>query len=173
MYSRTRYLNQSQPLDRRTKIFVHRVTRSSPRFSQTSYKLIMCRCSISFIITTSRSIPNGIILLPSFDINNSEPTMVSIFAKLSVRSFFATCLLTILIAASWPVTACLAFLTLPDEPFPRVLPSLQGPTCVLRLDFPEAFETVEICESRFESLCDSLVIAGTRLSSMFESGDEA
>lgn len=124
------------------------------------------------MITTSRSIPNGILLLPLWSIDIWEPSIVSILAKLSVLSFFATCLLTIFTAASWPVNACLAFLTLPEEPFPSVLPSRHGPTCVLRL-FPDILvEVPDAWESRFELLHPSLWGADIRLSSIFDNGDE-
>ena len=89
-------------------------------------------------------------------------------AKLVLRSSSADFLLTILIAASCPVYACLAFLTLPDAPLPTVFPSRQGPTCVLRLDFPEALVDADICESRFVLRCSSSAIADIRLSSALD-----
>lgn len=93
-------------------------------------------------------------------------------AKLVLRSISADFLLTILIAASCPVIACLAFLTLPEAPLPTVLPSRHGPTCVLRLDLPDAFvDVLEICESRLGLRASSLEMAETRLSSALGAGE--
>lgn len=120
------------------------ITYNSPLFSQTSYRLMMFGCSINFMMTTSLSIPNGINLLPLCAI-------VSMTAKLVLRNSSADFLLTILMAASCPVMACLAFLTLPEAPLPIVFPSRHGPTWVLRLDLPEALvEALDIWESRLE-----------------------
>lgn len=93
---------------------------------------------MSFMITTSLSMPNGIVPLSSFR------NIVSMAAMLVLRSISADFLLTILIAAYFPVTACLAFLTLPEAPFPIVLPSCHGPICVLRRDLLDAL--VEVLE---------------------------
>lgn len=134
-YSSTRYLRKSRQL-KALHCTENRRTYSSPRFSQTSKRLMIFGCSINFMMTTSLSIPNGIILFPSFR------TIVSITAKLVLRSISADFLLTILIAASLPVIACLAFLTLPEEPLPIVFPNRHGPTCVFRLDFPDALVDV-------------------------------
>lgn len=92
-------------------------------------------------------------------------------AKLVLRSISADFLLTILIAAYFPVTACLAFLTLPEAPFPTVLPSCHGPICVLRRDLPDALvDALDICESRLEFRASSLEIAEIRLSSALATG---
>jgi len=70
------------------------------------------------------------------------------------------------------VKACLAFLTLPEEPLPIVFPSRHGPTCVFRLDFPDVFVDVfDICESRCEWRLSSLEIADMRLSSAWGMGE--
>lgn len=96
----------------------------------------MLGCSISFIMTTSLSIPKGIKHCPRC------AASVSMTARLSVLSSSAAFLLTIFTAARWPVAACFAALTLPDAPLPNVLPRCHGPTCVFRLDFFEAFVEV-------------------------------
>ena len=106
--------------------------------------------------------PKGMVPLSSFR------NIVSITAKLVLRNISADFLLTILIAAYFPVTACLAFLTLPEAPLPTVLPSCHGPICVLRRDLPDALvEALEICESRLEFRASSLEMAEMRLSSAF------
>lgn len=55
---------------------------------------------------------------------------------------------TILTAANWPVVVFLARRTLPEEPRPKVLPSLQGPTCA----FVFLEEVVESCDRRLSSV---------------------
>ena len=125
----------------------------------------MLGCSISFIITTSLSIPKGIVLFPLSPI-------VSITARLVLRKSSADFLLTILIAASCPVYACLAFLTLPDAPLPIVFPRRHGPTCVFRRDYPDALVEYDIWESRLELWASSLEMAEMRLSSAL-AGDVA
>lgn len=122
---------------------------------------------MSFIITTSLSIPKGITLCcPSFR------AIVSSTARLPLRSISAACfLLTIFMAASCCVIACLAFLTLPVAPLPMVAPSRHGPTCVLRLDLPDVFVELEIWESRLELRASSLEMAEMRLSSALEVGE--
>lgn len=87
---------------------------------------------MSFIMTTSLSMPKGMKHCPRC------AAMVSMPARLSVLKSSAAFLLTILTAARWPVAACFAALTLPDAPLPSVLPKCHGPTCVFRLDFFEA-----------------------------------
>lgn len=85
---------------------------SSVLFSHTSYNPMTCGWSINFMITTSRSIPTG-------------------SALLIVRGDSCLFFVIILTAASFPVVACFASLTRPLAPFPSVLPSRHGPTCVL------------------------------------------
>ena len=112
-------------------------------------------------MTTSRSIPKGIIRKP-FALVPVE-TSLSTCAMLALCTSAADFFDTIFIAAACPVRACFANLTLPVAPLPSVLPSCHGPTCVLRLDLTEIVEVVEIAEFRFELGCDSLAIAETRL----------
>ena len=125
----------------------------------------MFGCSINFMMTTSLSIPKGMALFPL------PCTIVSMTARLVLRSISADFLLTILIAASCCVNACLAFLTLPEAPLPIVLPSLHGPTCVLRLGLPDALVELDICESRLELRASSLEMAEIRLASAFDLGE--
>lgn len=106
------------------------------------------------MITTSRSIPKGIgrvaWLAPK------RPAFRSIAAILSLCTIAADFFDTIFIAAAWPVMACLASLTRPVAPLPRVLPSCHGPTCVFRFPFPEAVDVVDIAEFLLEAPVDSV-----------------
>jgi hypothetical protein len=63
---------------------------------------------------------------------------------------------TILIAAVLPVTACLANLTRPVAPFPRVRPNCQGPTCVFLFPLCDRMEAADMIELRAESGCMSV-----------------
>jgi hypothetical protein len=113
------------------------------------------------MITTSRSMPKGIIRNPAAVIGIEEPW--SICAILALCTSAADFFDTIFTAAACPVMACLASLTLPVAPLPKVRPSCHGPTCVFRLDFAEIVEVVEIAEFRFELACPSFATAEIRL----------
>ena len=117
----------------------------------------MLGCSISFIITTSLSMPKGIMRNPAVVGGIWEP--FSICAMLALCTSAADFFETILMAAACPVIECLASLTLPVAPLPKVLPSCHGPTCVFRLDFADVVEVVEIAEFRFELPCPSFARA--------------
>ena len=134
---------------------------SSPRFSQTSYRLMTLGCLINFMITTSRSIPNGITRKPATVL--AAGASLSICAMLALWTSAADFLETILIAAVCPVRECLASRTRPVAPFPNVLPNCHGPTWVFRLDLAEAVDVVEMAELRFDSGWVSFAIADMRL----------
>jgi hypothetical protein len=105
--------------------------------------------------------PKGIMRNPAAVAGIDEP--LSICAMLALCTSAADFFETILMAAACPVMACLASLTLPVAPLPKVLPSCHGPTCVFRLDFADVVEVVEIAELRFELLCPSFARAERRL----------
>ena len=105
--------------------------------------------------------PKGIIRNPVAVMGIGTP--LSICAILALCTSAADFFDTIFIAAACPVMACLASLTLPVAPLPKVLPSCHGPTCVFRLDLAEMVDVVEMAEFRFELVCPSLVIADRRV----------
>ena len=105
--------------------------------------------------------PKGIMRNPAVVEGIWEP--FSICAMLALCTSAADFFETILMAAACPVIECLASLTRPVAPLPKVLPSCHGPTCVFRLDLAEMVDVVEMAEFRFELVCPSLVIADRRL----------
>lgn len=106
------------------------------------------------MITTSRSIPQG--MCRAWVKPETWPTFRSMAAILSLWTIAADFFETILIAALWPVTACLASLTRPVAPFPSVFPSCHGPTCVFRLPLLERIDAAETTELRADSAWKSV-----------------
>src|SRR5690242_4087937 len=113
------------------------------------------------MIQISRSKPNGMALPSEWSVESCSALCIR-FAKLNARTFSAVVLDMILAAPNCPVMLCLTKRTREQPPRPIVLPSCQGPMCVLRrrLVFDALVLALEIVESRL-GLCGRASWAST------------